>query len=227
MSQIYVFQHICSNTFIIFIGLLYIFQLGISGMSSPIDIYLQQFHGVKLKKLQEMRAILQKALPEAEECISYGMPAYRMSTVLVYFAGNKEHVGFYPTSSGISKFEEVLGDWEYSKGAIQFPYESKLPRGLIKRIAIMRKEEVEKSIQQKCKLKANPGVAREYEKVIQKMDTVLRDSGLAKPALRALIDHNIKTMKALKKLDSNTLHTMHGIGPKAVSIIKKLLNEHN
>jgi uncharacterized protein YdhG (YjbR/CyaY superfamily) len=116
-------------------------------MTNPIDIYLQQFHRLKLKKLQEMRAILQKALPEAEECISYGMPAYRMSKVLVYFAGNKEHVGFYPTSSGIRKFEQELGDWKYSKGAIQFPYEKKLPKDLIMRIARMRREEVEQGAQ--------------------------------------------------------------------------------
>ncbi|MEN9828959.1 MAG: hypothetical protein RJA11_1575 [Bacteroidota bacterium] len=116
-------------------------------MTNPIDIYLQQFNGLKLKKLQEMRAILQKALPEAEECISYGMPAYRMSKVLVYFAGNKEHVGFYPTSSGIRKFEQELGDWKYSKGAIQFPYEKKLPKDLIMRIARMRREEVEHGAQ--------------------------------------------------------------------------------
>ncbi len=112
-------------------------------MTNPIEIYLQQFDGLKLKKLKEMRAILQKALPEAEECISYGMPAYRMSKVLVYFAGNKEHVGFYPTSSGIRKFEQELGDWKYSEGAIQFPYERALPSDLITRIAVMRKKEVE------------------------------------------------------------------------------------
>jgi uncharacterized protein YdhG (YjbR/CyaY superfamily) len=123
-------------------------------MTHPIDIYLQQFHGLKLKKLQEMRAILQKALPEAEECISYGMPAYRMSKVLVYFAGNKEHVGFYPTSSGIRKFEQELGDWKYSKGAIQFPYEKKLPKDLIMRIARMRREEVEQGAQKERTLNA-------------------------------------------------------------------------
>jgi uncharacterized protein YdhG (YjbR/CyaY superfamily) len=116
-------------------------------MTNPIEIYLQQFDGLKLKKLQEIRVILQKALPEAEECISYGMPAYRMSKVLVYFAGNKEHVGFYPTSSGIRKFEQELGDWKYSKGAIQFPYEKKLPKDLIMRIARMRREEVEQGAQ--------------------------------------------------------------------------------
>jgi uncharacterized protein YdhG (YjbR/CyaY superfamily) len=116
-------------------------------MTNPIEIYLQQFDGLKLKKLQEMRVILQKALPEAEECISYGMPAYRMSKVLVYFAGNKEHVGFYPTSSEIRKFEQELSDWKYSKGAIQFPYEKKLPKDLIMRIARMRREEVEQGAQ--------------------------------------------------------------------------------
>ena len=123
-------------------------------MTNPIEIYLQQFDGLKLKKLQEMRTILQKALPEAEECISYGMPAYRMSKVLVYFAGNKEHVGFYPTSSGIRKFEQELGDWKYSKGAIQFPYEKKLPKDLIMRIARMRREEVEQGAQKERTLNA-------------------------------------------------------------------------
>ena len=123
-------------------------------MTNPIDIYLQQFHRLKLKKLQEMRAILQKALPEAEECISYGMPAYRIDKVLVYFAGNTHHIGFYPTSSGIQKFEHELGEWKYSKGAIQFPYEKTLPKGLIMRIARMRREEVEQGAQKERTLNA-------------------------------------------------------------------------
>ncbi len=192
-----------------------------------IDIYLKQFHGLNLCRLQEMRAILQKAIPEAEECISYGMPAYRMSKVLVYFAGNKEHIGFYPTSSGIKNFEQELGNWKYSKGAIQFPYEQKLPRGLITRIARLRKKEVKESMKKQCRLKSDPLQSRSYEKAILKMEERLRNSGLAKPALRALIDHDITTIKALKKIDRNTLHLMHGIGPKAVGIIKGLLNEHN
>ena len=192
-----------------------------------IDIYLKQFHGLSLCRLQEMRAILQKAIPEAEECISYGMPAYRMSKVLVYFAGNKEHIGLYPTSSGIKMFEHELGNWKYSKGAIQFPYEQKLPRGLITRIARLRKKEVKESMKKQCRLKSDPLQSRSYEKAILKMEERLRNSGLAKPALRALIDHDITTIKTLKKFDKNTLHLMHGIGPKAVAIIKGLLNEHN
>lgn len=196
-------------------------------MINEIDMYLKQYHGLKLKRLQEMRAILHKALPEAEECISYGMPAYRISKVLVYFAGNKEHVGFYPTSSGIKKFEHELGDWMYSKGAIQFPYEKKLPKGLITRIAQMRKNEVQESMSKRCKLKSDSVQSRSYEESILKMDDVLLNSGLAKPALRALIDNKMTTMRALKKLDDHTLRNMHGIGPKAVKIIMELLNERS
>lgn len=196
-------------------------------MSTEIDTYLQQFHGLKLERLQEMRAMLQKALPDADECISYGMPAYRMSKVLVYFAGNAHHIGFYPTSSGIKKFEHELGNWKYSKGAIQFPYEEKLPKGLIMRIARMRMEEVEAPLESRCLLKANQDKSKEYDRIIQNMESVLRESGLAKPALRALIDHDIMTMKALKKLDDTTLYSMHGIGPKAVAIIKGLIKQHS
>lgn len=196
-------------------------------MSTEIDTYLQQFHGLKLERLQEMRAILQKALPDADECISYGMPAYRMAKVLLYFAGNAHHIGFYPTSSGIRKFEQELGDWKYSKGAIQFPYEKKLPKDLIMRIARMRKEEVEQVSQKKCKLKANPIKIHEYDQAISKMADTIRNSGLPKPALRALIDNDVRTIKALKRLDRNTLQSMHGIGPKAMKVINSLLTEHS
>jgi hypothetical protein len=69
--------------------------------------------------------------------------------------------------------------------------------------------------------------SRSYEKAILKMEDRLRNSGLAKPALRALIDHDITTIKALKIFDRNTLHSMHGIGPKAVAIIKVLIKQHS
>ncbi len=120
-----------------------------SNMTNPIEIYLQQFDGLKLKNLQEMRIILQKALPEAEECISYGIPTYCMSAVLVYFAGNKDHVGFYPLSSGIGKFAFDPEDTNHSKGAIQFLYKKGLPKGLIRSIARTRrvKRELVKEVQ--------------------------------------------------------------------------------
>ncbi len=192
-------------------------------MKNSVDIYLDTFSGKARERLNEMRRILIDALPHAEECISYGMPAYRMSKVLVYFAGNKHHVGFYPTSSGIRKFEHELGEWKHTKGAIQFPYDKQLPKGLIRKIAIMRKHETENRSKQKCEIKKNHKKALSYEQAIAKMESELRHSGLAKPALRALIDLEVQTIKSLKKADIQTLAGKHGIGPHALNIIKKLI----
>jgi uncharacterized protein YdhG (YjbR/CyaY superfamily) len=196
-------------------------------MKHVFDAYLSRFEGVRLQKLREMQHILETALPEADACISYGMPAFRMTRVLVYFAGNAHHVGFYPTSSGIRAFKQDLSPWKYSKGAIQFPYDKALPKSLIKRIAIMRRNEVDGLVRKKCDLKTNPRASTTYKAEIQKLEPALRDAGLAKPALRALIDHNIRTIRALRKVDESVLLSMHGIGPSAMRIIKNLLHSRN
>lgn len=108
--------------------------------------YIQGFSGIQKKRLEEMRMILRKALPEAEEVISYGMPAFKYGKVLVFFAANKHHLGFYPTASGIAAFSNELKKYTYSKGAIQFPYEINLPKGLITRIAKMRLKETREKL---------------------------------------------------------------------------------
>ena len=196
-------------------------------MNHVFDAYFQSFTGLQLERLKEMHSILQAALPDAEECISYGMPAFRMSQVLVYFAGNAHHVGFYPTSSGIRAFKEELGKWKFSKGAIQFPYEQKLPRQLIKRIANMRMKEVGGSAKKKCLLKRDTRASKRYDSAIQKMEIAILKAGLSKPALRALIDHDIQTVKSLRTFDDSALLSMHGIGPKALQIIKRLIHSHS
>lgn len=89
-------------------------------------------------KLQQMREILQQALPEAEEVISYHMPAFKTTEMLVYYAAAKSHLGFYPTSSGVINFQEELAGYVTSKGAIQFPYGEDLPEQLIVAIAQFR-----------------------------------------------------------------------------------------
>lgn len=103
--------------------------------------YINSFSGVTKDKLLEMQSIIKSVVPEAEEIISYAMPAYKINGVLVYFAGNKNHIGFYPTGSGIKAFEKELGDYTWSKGALQFPLNEPLPVDLIKRMVNFRKEE--------------------------------------------------------------------------------------
>ncbi|WP_245579212.1 iron chaperone [Algoriphagus mannitolivorans] len=106
-----------------------------------VEQYLSWYEEPKRGKLDQMRAILKKALPEAKELVSYHMPAYKTSEVLVYFSGAKNHLGFYPTNSGVEEFKKELEPYVTSKGAIQFPYEEPLPEELIIQIAQFRLEE--------------------------------------------------------------------------------------
>ena len=90
-------------------------------MKNAIDDYIETFHEETQLVLQELREIIKKAAPKAEEVISYKMPAYKQNGMLVYFAGYKNHVGFYPTSSGIENFRHEFAKYKWSKGGVQFP----------------------------------------------------------------------------------------------------------
>ncbi len=108
---------------------------------NSIQEYFSWFPPEIQAKLQQMREILQQALPEAEEVISYHMPAFKTTEMLVYYAAAKSHLGFYPTSSGVVNFKEELAGYVTSKGAIQFPYGEDLPEQLIVAIAQFRAQE--------------------------------------------------------------------------------------
>ena len=104
------------------------------------------------KKLKDMNAAIKKAAPGAEELISYNMPAFKLHGVLVYYAGYKNHIGFYPTGSAITAFEKQLSGYKTSKGTVQFPLETSLPLPLITRIVKFRvKENLEKAEMKKKK----------------------------------------------------------------------------
>ena len=75
------------------------------------------------------------------------MPAFKLNGVLVYFAAFKNHIGFYPTSSGVAEFKKELSQYEVSKGTIRFPLDKPIPLDLIKKIVKYRvKENVDKSL---------------------------------------------------------------------------------
>jgi uncharacterized protein YdhG (YjbR/CyaY superfamily) len=96
--------------------------------------------------LEKLRATIKKAAPEAEEVISYGMPAFKLYGMLVFFAAHKNHIGFYPAPSGIEAFKKELAAYEGAKGSVQFPIEKPLPLSLITKIVKFRvKENLEKA----------------------------------------------------------------------------------
>jgi uncharacterized protein YdhG (YjbR/CyaY superfamily) len=110
---------------------------------SSIEEYFSWFSPEIQVMLQQIRDTLRIALPEAKEVISYHMPAFKTTEVLVYYAAAKNHIGFYPTNSGVSEFKKELESYQTSKGAIQFPYSKPLPLDLIKDIALFRYFEVQ------------------------------------------------------------------------------------
>ena len=106
-----------------------------------IDEYIGSYPAEIQEKLQLIRQVIRRAAPGAEEKISYRMPAFTLSGMLVYFAAHNRHIGFYPFTSAIREFAGELGAYNTSKGGIQFPYRDPLPIDLIVRIIEFRVKE--------------------------------------------------------------------------------------
>jgi uncharacterized protein YdhG (YjbR/CyaY superfamily) len=103
--------------------------------------------------LKQLRDAIRKAAPEAEEVISYGMPAYKYKGMLCYFASHTSHVGFYPMASGIAKFKKEIAGYKSAKGSVQFPFETGIPAELVNQMIRFRVRENEAKAAAKAKLK--------------------------------------------------------------------------
>ena len=102
--------------------------------------------------LEKVRATIRKAAPKAEETINYGIPTFTLEGNLVHFAGFKNHIGFYPTPSGIEKFKKELSAYEGAKGSVKFPLDKPIPYALISKIVKFRvKENLERAEAKKNK----------------------------------------------------------------------------
>jgi uncharacterized protein YdhG (YjbR/CyaY superfamily) len=93
------------------------------------------------EKLREMRAAISAVVPDAEEGLKWGMPAFSYYRILVMYAAFKHHIGFYPTPSAMAAFEKNLAKFVTAKGSIQFPLDKPLPLALIRKITKFRVKE--------------------------------------------------------------------------------------
>jgi uncharacterized protein YdhG (YjbR/CyaY superfamily) len=120
-----------------------------------VDEYLSSFPPNIKKNLTILRKAIKQAAPEAEEVISYNMPAYKFHGILIYFAAHTNHIGFYPGNKIVNiVFKDDLIEYETSKGTIKFPFEKPIPLRLIKTIVKYRvKENLDKA---KPKVKRTP-----------------------------------------------------------------------
>jgi uncharacterized protein YdhG (YjbR/CyaY superfamily) len=106
-----------------------------------IDAYVASFPKETQKILEQLRTIIREAAPEAEETIKYAMPTFTLKGNLIHFAAFKNHIGFYPTPSGIIAFKKELSVYEGAKGSVKFPIEKPLPFDLIAEIVKFRVKE--------------------------------------------------------------------------------------
>ena len=114
-----------------------------------IDEYIALFGHDIQKILQEIRVIIQKAAPHAKEALGYGAPTFRLHGNLVHFAAFKNHIGFFPTPSGIEHFKKELSEYEHTKSSVRFPLNKSIPYNLIKKIVIFKVQEVNKNCNKK------------------------------------------------------------------------------
>ncbi len=176
------------------------------GTKTGVDTYISSFHKNVQLRLEKMRTTIRKAAPAAEEVINYGIPTFTLNGNLVHYATYKNHIGFYPSPSGIEAYKEELSVYEGAKGSIKFPIEKPLPFSLITKIVKFRvKENLAKAEAKKPK------------------DTFL--SSLSAPARRVLQGKGIKTLKQLSKFAEKDILGLHGVGANSVLKLRSALQQ--
>lgn len=123
---------------------------------TTIDEYINAFPAEVKTRLHLLRATIKEVAPDAEETIKYRMPTFIYHGNLVYFAAFKNHIGFYPTPSGVDDSIEGLAQYKAGKGTLQFPLDQPLPLDLVRQIVEQRVQENLAKKQSKKPKKSQP-----------------------------------------------------------------------
>src|SRR5215211_3543904 len=116
------------------------------------DEYINAFPEDVRRILTEIRQTIREVAPDAEETINYQIPTFTLNGNLVHFAAFENHIGFYPTPSGMEVFKKELSGYKGAKGSVQFPIHEPLPLPLIRRIVKYR---VKENLERKQKKKSS------------------------------------------------------------------------
>lgn len=109
--------------------------------SQAVDTYIQSFPETVQARLKSIRQAVHDLVPEADEAMTYGIPTFKYHGNLVHYASFDNHIGFYPTPSGIAAFRKEISSYKNAKGSVQFPHSEVLPLELIIRITQFRIDE--------------------------------------------------------------------------------------
>lgn len=170
------------------------------------DAYIASFPPEVRERLEAMRATVRRAAPDAEERISYGMPALFQDGVIVYYAAFARHIGFYATPTGNAAFAKELESYKTGNGSIQFQFDRALPLKLIERMTAFR-------------------LAENREKAKRKSATRSAFAALSQPAQRALASAGIKSVKGLSKYTEKEILALHGMGKASLPVLLELLSK--
>lgn len=168
--------------------------------------YISELPSEDKKIFKEFYQLVKKAIPDSYEGVSYGMPAFwykgqPFASLMV----TKKHYGFYPYGSvAIEELSDYLKPYGTSSGTIRFPLGKKLPKTLVVKIIKRKVSEIEENLLRKGEI---------------------LPSGIGNPATRALGTLKITKLKELKKYTEKEIADLHGMGPKALGILRKALSE--
>ena len=124
-----------------------------------IDEYLEPLGPEYRAALERLRRVVRSAAPRAEECISYGIPGFRLGgRLLVSFAAAKNHCAFYPGAAPIEAHRKALRAWDLSKGTVRFPASRPLPTALVRKLVTTRV--AEHAARRKAAVRGARGAAR-------------------------------------------------------------------
>jgi uncharacterized protein YdhG (YjbR/CyaY superfamily) len=127
------------------------------GAPATIDEYIARYPADVQQILGKIRAAIHEAAPEAVERISYQMPCFYQNGNLVWFGAHTNHIGFYPTGSGVEAFEDELSAYKWAKGTLRFPMDEPIPYELISKIVNYR---VVENMKKKGSYKKSPAASK-------------------------------------------------------------------
>ena len=191
-----------------------------------IDQHLQRFDGEQRAGLEHLSDVLRGLLPGAEECLSYNIPTFKVNgRAVAGFEGYKKHSSYFPHSGNVIHLADPLPEWcETARGTLRFPIERRLPVSLVKRLVRIRLAEIDEKYPRaaaRCAVTRGEVDTTAYDAV----DGEWRAIGLAAPARRALVDAGLLTLKQLRGKSRGELSALHGMGPKALTILDSSLGE--
>lgn len=112
---------------------------------NDVNRFIEVQAGEVKERLQQIRAAIKVAVPEATESISYGIPTFQIEgRSMVHYGPGKNHIGFYATPDGHAEFDDELNRYKRGKGSVQFPLDQPLPLELIVRMSKFRSEQLKR-----------------------------------------------------------------------------------